>query len=97
MILKVEQLDTINGLFLRYNDTIYRLKQDNKLKTLKYDSLFNTISAQKDSFYSWKYRYNINKNIYQDWEANQKKLDKLHAASKLLLMFIIILQFSQLH
>lgn len=97
MILKVEQIDTINGLFLRYNDTINSLKQDNKLKALKYDSLFNTISAQKDSFYSWKYKYKLNKGIYEDWQENQKKIDKLHAASKLLLMFIIILQFSQLH
>ena len=96
LILKVEQLDTINNLYLKYNDTIKVLKTDLTIKNKKYDSIFNTISAQKDSVYNWKYKYNLNKSIYEDWEANQRKIDKIQAASKLMLIFIIILQFSQL-
>ena len=96
MILKVDQLDTINNLYLKYNDTIKVLKADLTIKNKKYDSIFNTISTQKDSVYHWKYKYNLNKSIYEDWEANQRKIDKIQAASKLMLIFIIILQFSQL-
>lgn len=94
--MSVEQAKEINKLFTNYNDTISLLKENLKTKNIKYDSIFNTISAQKDSFYNWKYKYSTNKSLYQDWEENQKKIDKLHALSKLLLIAIIIFQFSEL-
>lgn len=94
--MSVEQAKEINKLYINYNDTISLLKENLKTKNLKYDSLFNTISVQKDSFYNWKYKYSTNKSLYQDWEENQKKIDKLHALSKLLLIAIIIFQFSEL-
>jgi len=93
----VEQGYVINKLYKNYNDTISLLKENLKTKNKGYDSLFNTISAQKDSFYNWKWKYVTNKSIYETWEENQKKIDKIHALSKILLMGIIILQFSQLH
>ena len=97
LIMTVEQGDVINKLYKNYNDTISLLKENLKTKNKGYDSLFNTISAQKDSFYNWKWKYVTNKSIYETWEENQKKIDKIHALSKILLMGIIILQFSQLH
>lgn len=92
VIITIGQADTINQLYKSYNDSI------NNLQTkIKYnDSLLRIRTIEKDSFYNWKYKYSTNKNIYEDWLENQRKIDKIHAASKLLLMFIIVLQFSQL-
>ena len=97
IIMSVEQGKEINKLYSRYNDTISLLKENLKSKNIKYDSIFNTVSAQKDSFYNWKWKYVTNKSLYEAWEENQRKIDKIHAASKLILIGIIILQFSQLH
>ena len=92
VIITIGQADTINQLYKSYNDSI------NNLQTkIKYnDSILRIRTIEKDSFYNWKYKYSTNKNIYEDWLENQRKIDKIHAASKLLLMFIIVLQFSQL-
>lgn len=93
VIITIGQADTINQLYKSYNDSI------NNLQTkIKYnDSILRNRTIEKDSFYNWKYKYSANKNIYEDWLENQRKIDKIHAASKLLLIFIIVLQFSQLH
>jgi hypothetical protein len=93
VIITIGQADTINNLYRSYNDSINNLQS--KLKTN--DSLLSIRNIEKDSFYDWKYKYSINKSLYQDFEQNQRKIDKIHAASKLMLIFIIILQFSQLH
>jgi len=59
--MSAEQGEEINKLYSKYNDTISLLKENLKIKNVKYDSIFNTISAQKDSFYNWKYKYSLNK------------------------------------
>jgi hypothetical protein len=93
VIITIGQADTINQLYKSYNDTIKILQ----LKLKKNDSLLRTRTIEKDSFYNWKYKYSVNKSIYEDYESNQRKVDKIHALSKIMLMFIIVLQFSQLH
>ena len=93
----IKQGEEINNLYKNYNKEIVLLKDSIKTKKHDYDSLYQTISAKTDSFYSWKYRYGLNKAIFEARETEQKKIDKIHALSKILLMFIIILQFSQLH
>ena len=93
VIITIGQADTINQLYKSYNDTIKTLQ----LKLKKNDSLLRTRTIEKDSFYNWKYKYSVNKSIYEDYESNQRKVDKIHALSKIMLMFIIVLQFSQLH
>lgn len=92
VIITIGQADTINNLYRSYHDSINNLQ----FKLKKNDSLLSVRTIEKDSFYNWKYKYSINKSIYQDFEQNQRKIDKIHAASKLMLIFIIILQFSQL-
>lgn len=92
VIITIGQADTINNLYRSYHDSINNLQ----LKLKKNDSLLSVRTIEKDSFYNWKYKYSINKSLYQDFEQNQRKIDKIHAASKLMLIFIIILQFSQL-
>lgn len=92
VIITIGQADTINNLYRSYNDSISNLQS--KLKTN--DSLLSIRTIEKDSFYNWKYKYSINKSLYQNWEENQRKIDKLHAWSKILLIFIIVFQFNQL-
>ncbi|MEY2647031.1 MAG: hypothetical protein RL158_1007 [Bacteroidota bacterium] len=92
VIITIGQADTINNLYRSYHDSINNLQ----FKLKKNDSLLSVRTIEKDSFYNWKYKYSINKSLYQDFEQNQRKIDKIHAASKLMLIFIIILQFSQL-
>jgi hypothetical protein len=92
VIITIGQADTINNLYRSYHDSINNLQ----FKLKKNDSLLSVRTIEKDSFYNWKYKYSINKSLYQDFEQNQRKIDKVHAASKLMLIFIIILQFSQL-
>jgi len=93
VIITIGQADTINNLYRSYHDSINNLQS----KIKKNDSLLSVRTIEKDSFYNWKYKYSVNKSLYEDWEENQRKIDKIHAASKLMLIFIIILQFSQLH
>jgi hypothetical protein len=93
----LKQGEQINKTFNKFNQDLIITKDSLKLKQLKYDSLFNSIYLVKDSFYSWKWKYTENKRIYEAYNLNQRKIEKLHAASKLILIGIIILQFSQLH
>ena len=92
VIITIGQADTINRLYKTYSDSINNLK----LKIKDNDSILRTRTIEKDSFYSWKYKYSINKSLYEDFEANQRKIDKIHALSKVVLIFVIIFQFSQL-
>lgn len=93
----LKQGNDINNLYKDYNKQIVLLKDTLKTKKHDYDSLYKTISAKTDSFYSWKYRYGLNKAIYEARETDQEKTNKIHSLSKVMLMLIIILQFSQLH
>lgn len=93
----IKQGEEINNLYKNYNKEIVLLKDSIKTKKQDYDSLYKTITAKTDSFYNWKYKYSINKTLYEARETDQEKINKINSLSKILLMFIIILQFSQLH
>lgn len=93
VIITIGQADTINKLYKSYNDSI----RDLQLKIKNNDSLLSIRTIEKDSFYNWKYKYSLNKSIFQAYQQDQVKMDKVHALSKILLAFIIVLQFSQLH
>lgn len=96
VIMTLKQGEEINNLYKDYNKQIVLLKDTLKTKKHDYDSLYKTISAKTDSFYSWKYRYGLNKALYEARETDQEKTNKIHSLSKVMLMLIIILQFSQL-
>ncbi len=96
VIMTLKQGEQINKTFNKFGQDLNLTKDSLKIKRAQYDSLFNTISLVKDSFYDWKWKYKENKRIYEAYNENQRKIEKLHAASKLILIGIIILQFSQL-
>ncbi len=96
VIMTLKQGEQINKTFNKFGQDLSLTKDSLKIKRAQYDSLFNTISLVKDSFYDWKWKYKENKRIYEAYNINQAKIEKLHSVSKLILIGIIILQFSQL-
>ena len=93
-MMKVSQADTINLLYNSYNNTINTLKDSLTIKKEKYDSLYQTIYQTKDSFYNWKWKYEANRESYNSRQKDYWKTEKIHEASKLILIGIIILQFT---
>jgi len=92
--MKVSQADTINLLYNSYNDTIADLKNSINLKRIQYDSINKEIRFKQDSFYNWKWKYEANRKTYYDREKDYWKTEKIHEASKLILVGIILLQFN---
>jgi hypothetical protein len=92
--MKVSQADTINLLYNSYNDTINNLKNSINLKRLQYDSINKEIYLKQDSFYNWKWKYEANRESYNSRQKDYWKTEKIHEASKLILIGIIILQLN---
>ena len=97
VIMTLKQGEQINKTFNKFGSDLTLAKDSLKANQLKYDSLYNSISLVKDSFYSWKWKYTENKRMYESYNLNQGKIERVNAATKLILVGIIILQFSQLH
>ena len=89
----VSQADTINMLYKTYNDTISYLKNSINKKLFQYDSIDKEIRIKQDSFYNWKWKYEANRTTYYDRQKDYWKTEKIHEASKIILVGIIILQF----
>jgi hypothetical protein len=88
----VKQGNEINALYLRYNQTIDSLKS----KTIKDDSILNVYSNKVSALQNYKFRYEANLETYRTREKEVDKMDKYHAWQKVILIFLIIFQFSQL-
>lgn len=103
VLITLEQGNEINRVFLKLNNKIDSLKNTelfyNKLKH-EYDSIYKTLYQAKDSIYNWKWKYEANRASYESRQKDYWKTEKIHEASKIILIGIIILQFmtiSQLH
>lgn len=92
VIMTVKQGNEINALYLRYNETIDSLKN----KTIKDDSILNIYGTKVSALENYKYRYEANLETYRTREKELDKMDKFHAWQKVILIFLIIFQFSQL-
>lgn len=92
VIMTVKQGNEINALYLRYNQTIDSLKS----KTIKDDSILNVYSNKVSALQNYKFRYEANLETYRSREKELDKMDKYHAWQKIILIFLIIFQFSQL-
>jgi hypothetical protein len=103
VILTLNQSEQINKLYLKYNDTIGKLKNAlNKTtdslnnKTVKYDSLLFTTLTEKDSLYNWKWKYKANKETYYRRESDFDEYKKYDQYIKYILVAIIYFQFTKL-
>jgi hypothetical protein len=88
----IKQGNEINALYIGYNKTIDSLKD----KTIKDDSLLNVYINKTSALENYKYRYEANLETYQARERELDKMDKYHAWQKIILIFLVIFQFSQL-
>jgi hypothetical protein len=88
----IKQGNEINALYVGYNKTIDSLKD----KSIKDDSLLNVYTNKVNSLEHYKYRYQANLETYQNREREIDKMDKYHAWQKIILIFLVIFQFSQL-
>jgi hypothetical protein len=96
VIMTIGQADTINKLYKSYNDTIIAYKDSLKSKIIKYDSIFTIYSYKVSTLENYKYRYEANLETYLNREKELDKMDKYHAWQKIILIFLVIFQFSQL-
>ena len=92
VIMTIKQGNEINALYKGYNKTIDSLKD----KTIKDDSILNVYIYKASALESYKYRYQANLETYQARERELDKMDKYHAWQKIILIFLVIFQFSQL-
>lgn len=92
VIMTVKQGNEINALYLRYNQAIDSLTN----KTIKDDSLLNIYSHKVSTLEHYKFRYEANLETYRNREKEIDKMDKYHAWQKIILIFLIVFQFSQL-
>ncbi len=96
VIMTIGQADTINLLYKSYNDTIIAYKDSLKSKTIKNDSILNVYINKASALENYKFRYEANLETYQTRERELDKMDKYHAWQKIILIFLVIFQFSQL-
>ena len=92
----LKQGEQINKTFNKFGQDLGLTKDSLKIKRAQYDSLFNTISLVKDSFYDWKWKYEANRNTYYKRETEVQKDKKYDFAQKIILIAIIVLQFQSL-
>ena len=92
VIMTIDQGKEINALYIGYNKTIDSLKN----KSIKDDSLLNVYTNKVSSLEHYKYRYQANLETYQNREREIDKMDKYHAWQKIILIFLVVFQFSQL-
>jgi hypothetical protein len=94
--MKVSQADTINMLYKSYNDTISNLKNSITEKKYLYDSLNKEILRKKDTIFYWEGKYQASRELYFPKQRNIDKEEAFHLLQKIVLIGVIILQFSQL-
>lgn len=94
--MKVSQADTINLLYKSYNDTITNLKNSITEKRRLYDSINKEILRKKDTIFYWEGKYQASRELYYPKQRNIDKEEAFQFLQKVLLMGIIVLQFSQL-
>jgi len=92
IIMTLKQGNEINALYSRYNQTIDSLKN----KITKDDSILTVYSYKVSTLQNYKFRYEANLETYRTREKELDKMDKYHAWQKIILIFLVIFQFSQL-
>ena len=94
--MKVSQADTINMLYKSFNDTIANLKNSITEKKHLYDSINKEILRKKDTIFYWEGKYQASRELYFPKQRNIDKEEAFQLFQKILLIGVIILQFTQL-
>ena len=94
--MKVSQADTINMLYKSFNDTIANLKNSITEKKHLYDSINKEILRKKDTIFYWEGKYQASRELYFPKQRNIDKEEAFHFLQKIVLIGVIVLQFTQL-
>jgi hypothetical protein len=92
----IEQGDAINNLYKQYRFQIDSLKVDAQFNRVAIDSLqfkYDSLGKKLYEAVQYKWKYEANREIFFKEEKSHRFDLKLHEASKLILVGIMLLQF----
>jgi len=97
VIMKVSQADTINMLYKFYSQKIDSLTDSVAIKNKTNEELYKKLLVKNDTIFYWKGKYEASRERaprYRD--INYEKEEAFHLLQKIILIGIIILQFTQI-
>ena len=97
VIMKVSQADTINMLYNFYSQKIDSLTDSIAIKNKTNEELYKKLLVKNDTIFYWKGKYEASRERaprYRD--INYETEEAFHLLQKIILIGVIILQFSQL-
>lgn len=97
--MKVAQADTINMLYNFYNNKIDSLTDSVAIKNKKNEELNKAVRVKNDTIFYWKGKYEASAELYKApryRDIDYEKEEAFHLLQKILLIAVIIIQFSQL-
>lgn len=98
VIMTLKQGEEINNLYRSYNNKIDLLEDSLTIKKKKNDSLIKALYKKRDTVFYWKGKYEASRELYRAPKSRDyDKEEAFDLLQKILLMGIIVLQFSQLN
>lgn len=97
VIMTVKQGEEINNLYRYYNNKIDLLEDSLTIKKKKNDSLIKALYKKGDTVFYWKGKYEASRELYFPKSRDYDKEEAFELLQKILLVGIIVLQFSQLN
>ena len=97
VIMKVSQADTINMLYKFYSQKIDLLTDSIAIKNKTNEELYKKLLVKNDTIFYWKGKYEASRERaprYRD--INYEKEEAFHLLQKIILIGVIILQFTQI-
>jgi hypothetical protein len=97
--MKVSQADTINMLYKFYSQKIDSLTDSVTIKNKTNEELNKAVRIKNDTIFYWKGKYEASKELYRApryRDIDYEKEEAFHLLQKIILIGIIVLQFSQL-
>jgi len=97
VIMTVQQGDYINTLYKQYRFQIDSLSVNAQLNKVAIDSLRLKCDSLGKMMYDaaqYKWKYEANREIFLKTQVDERKREKLHEISKLILVAIIVIQFT---
>jgi len=99
VIMKVSQADTINMLYKFYSQKIDSLTDSVAIKNKTNEELYKKLLVKNDTIFYWKGKYEASKELYRVpryRDIDYEKEEAFHLLQKIILIGIIILQFTQI-
>ena len=96
VIMKVSQADTINMLYKFYSQKIDSLNDSVAIKNKTNEELYKKLLVKNDTIFYWKGKYEASRELFFPKQRNIDKEEAFHLLQKIILIGVIILQFSQL-